>query len=185
MPSTPLLLFLGSHSHLPLLISPASGSPILSGFHISSPFSPCMSYQLTLVFLLSPSGSKFPTNGHCPCGFTYIPASLRTWIFGAVSNSSTPLAIFQTMSASSCQLQPWNFKITLLQNYIFRLNPSQSLLNKPLASCQLQSYFLTNNLCNLAGFWLYKLCPFCSLQENSSSASWICVFWAAVLTNPK
>ena len=125
------------------------------------------------------------SSGHCRCGYTYIPASLRTCIFGAVSNSRTPLAIFQTTSASSCQLQRWNFKITLLQDYIFILNPNQCLLNKPLTSCQLQSYFLTNNLCNLAGFWLYTLSPFCSLRENSSSASWMCVFWAAVLTNPK
>ena len=43
-PSTPLPLFQESPSRLPLLISPASGAPILSGLHSSSPLSPLMSY---------------------------------------------------------------------------------------------------------------------------------------------
>ena len=40
MPSAPLLLLQDGSSHLPLLISPASGVPILSGLHFSSPLSP-------------------------------------------------------------------------------------------------------------------------------------------------
>ena len=61
-PSTPLRLFLESPSHLPLLISPASGVPILSGFHFSSPLGPPTSYWFTLGFLPSPWGSESPTS---------------------------------------------------------------------------------------------------------------------------
>ena len=39
LPSTPLQLFPESPSHLPLLIYPAPGVPILSGLHFSSPLS--------------------------------------------------------------------------------------------------------------------------------------------------
>ena len=62
-PSAPLLLFPESPSHLPLLISPASGVPILSGLHFSSPFSPPTSYRFTLGFLTSPWLSEFLTSG--------------------------------------------------------------------------------------------------------------------------
>ena len=50
-------------SHLPLLISPASGVPILSGLQFSSPLSPLTSYQFTLGFLPSSWASEFPTSG--------------------------------------------------------------------------------------------------------------------------
>ena len=63
-PSTLLLLFLfpESPSHLPLLISLASGAPILSGLHFSFPHSPSMSYRFTLGFLPSPWVSESPTS---------------------------------------------------------------------------------------------------------------------------
>ena len=59
----PLPLFPESSSHLPLLISPASGMPILSGLHFSSPLSPPTSYLFTLGFLPPPWASEFPTSG--------------------------------------------------------------------------------------------------------------------------
>ena len=62
-PSAPLPLLPESSSHLPLLISPASGAPFLSGLHFSSPFSPPTSYQFTLGFLPSPWASESPTSG--------------------------------------------------------------------------------------------------------------------------
>ena len=71
-PSSPLLFLLEDPSHLPLLISPASGAPILSGLHFSSPLSPPTSYRFTWGFLPSPwtSGSP-PAAGRCPsCGET-------------------------------------------------------------------------------------------------------------------
>ena len=60
--SPPLLLLLEGLSHLPLLISPASGSLILSGLHFSSPLSTPTSYQFTWGFLLSPWASGSPTS---------------------------------------------------------------------------------------------------------------------------
>ena len=66
-PSPPLLLLLEGPSCLPLLISPASGAPILSGLHFSSPLSPPTSYRFTLGFLPSPWASESPTSGgRCP-----------------------------------------------------------------------------------------------------------------------
>ena len=62
-PSAPLLLFPESPSHLPLLISPASGVPILSGLHFSSPLSPPASCWFTMGFLPSPWVSESPTSG--------------------------------------------------------------------------------------------------------------------------
>ena len=62
-PSVPLLLFLEGPSPLPLLISPASGVPILSGLLFSSPLSPPTSYRFTLGFLPSPWASESPTSG--------------------------------------------------------------------------------------------------------------------------
>ena len=62
-PSTPLLLLLDGPSCLPLLISLASGAPILSGLHFSSPLSPPTSYWFTLGFLSSPWASESPTSG--------------------------------------------------------------------------------------------------------------------------
>ena len=62
-PSAPLPLLLESPSHVPLLISPASGSLILSGLHFSFPLSPLMSYQFTWAFLLSPWASGSSTSG--------------------------------------------------------------------------------------------------------------------------
>ena len=59
----PLPLFPESPSHLPLLISLASGALILSGLHFSSPLSPPVSYQFTLGLLPSPWGSESPTSG--------------------------------------------------------------------------------------------------------------------------
>ena len=47
LPSTPLPLFPECPSRLPLLISPASGAPILSGLHFSAPLSPPTSYWFT------------------------------------------------------------------------------------------------------------------------------------------
>ena len=61
-PSAPLLLFLESPSHLPLLISLVSGALILSGLHFSSPLGPPMSYWFTLGFLPSPWGLESPTS---------------------------------------------------------------------------------------------------------------------------
>ena len=49
-------------SRLPLLISPASGVPILSDLQFSSPLSPPTSYQFTLGFLPSPWASESPTS---------------------------------------------------------------------------------------------------------------------------
>ena len=51
-----------SPSHLPLLISPASGAQILSGLHFSSPLSPPVSCQFNVGFLPSPWGSESPTS---------------------------------------------------------------------------------------------------------------------------
>ena len=65
-PSTPLLLFLESPSHLPLLISPTSGAPILSGLHFS-PISPPTSYRFILGSLPSSWVSESPTSSrHMP-----------------------------------------------------------------------------------------------------------------------
>ena len=61
-PSASLLLFPESPSRLPLLISPASGAPSLSGLHFS-PLSPPTSYLFTLEFLPSPWVSEFSTSG--------------------------------------------------------------------------------------------------------------------------
>ena len=61
-PSSPLLLFPEGPSHLPPLISPASGALILSGLHFSSPLSPPVSYRFTLGFLPSPRVSESPTS---------------------------------------------------------------------------------------------------------------------------
>ena len=72
---------------------------------------------------------KTELGGHCGCGFTYIPASLTTWIFWTVSNSKTPPDVFKTISASSCQLQPYGLKVSPY-NYVMILDPNQSLLNK-------------------------------------------------------
>ena len=66
-PSTPLLLFLESPSHLPLLTSPASGVPILSGLYFSYPLGPPTSYQFTVGFLPSPWGLESSISGrHVP-----------------------------------------------------------------------------------------------------------------------
>ena len=62
-PSAPLLPFPESPSHLPLLISPASGVQILSGLHFSSHLGPPTSYWFTLGFIPSPWGSESPTRG--------------------------------------------------------------------------------------------------------------------------
>ena len=61
-PSAPLPLFPEGPSHLPRLISPASGARILSGFHFSSPLSPPTSYRFTWGFLPSPWMSGSPTS---------------------------------------------------------------------------------------------------------------------------
>ena len=50
-------------SHLPLLISPASGARILSGLHFSSLLSPPTSYRFTVGFPPSPWASGSPTSG--------------------------------------------------------------------------------------------------------------------------
>ena len=64
-----LLLFHSSQSpsHLPLLISLASGAPILSGLHFSSPLSPPMSYRFTLGFLPSPWAPESCTSSQQVC----------------------------------------------------------------------------------------------------------------------
>ena len=49
---------------------------------------------------------------HCEYGFRHIPASLRTWIFWTVSNSRILPAILKTISANSCQLQPYGVKVS-------------------------------------------------------------------------
>ena len=49
-----LSLFPEGPSHQPLLISPASGAPILPGLHFSSLLCPPTFYQFTWRFLLSP-----------------------------------------------------------------------------------------------------------------------------------
>ena len=61
-PSVPLPFLPEGPSHLPLLISPASGVPILSGLHFSSPLGPPTSYRFTLGFLPSPWGSESPSS---------------------------------------------------------------------------------------------------------------------------
>ena len=61
--SAPLPLLPEGASHLPLLISLASGVLMLSGLHFSSPFGPRTSYLFTLGFLLSPWGSEPSTSG--------------------------------------------------------------------------------------------------------------------------
>ena len=71
-PSAPLSLLPEGPAHLPLLISPASGAPILSGLHFSSPLSTPTSYQFTWGFLPSPwvSGSPTEASRHPNCGET-------------------------------------------------------------------------------------------------------------------
>ena len=49
-------------SPLPLLISPASGAPVLSGLNFSLPLAPPTSYRFTLGFLPSPWGLEFPAS---------------------------------------------------------------------------------------------------------------------------
>ena len=61
-PSAPLLFFQESPSRLPLLITLASGAPILSGLHFSSMLSPPTSYRFTLGFLPSPWVSESLTS---------------------------------------------------------------------------------------------------------------------------
>ena len=61
-PSAPLPLFPESPTHLPLLISLASGALILSGLYFS-PLSPPTSYRFTLGFLPSPWWLEPPTSG--------------------------------------------------------------------------------------------------------------------------
>ena len=61
-PSAPLPLVPEGPSCLPLLISLASGAPILSGLHFSSPLSPPTSYQFTWGSLPSPCASASPTS---------------------------------------------------------------------------------------------------------------------------
>ena len=88
-------------------------------------------YVWCLFFVLTrqncASGIQMEPGGHCGCG--YIPASLRTWIFWTVSNLTTPLAILKTISASSCQLQPYGLKISHC-NYTTTSDPNQSLLDR-------------------------------------------------------
>ena len=60
LPSLPLPFLPQGPSHLPLLISLASGVPILSGLHFSSSLSPLTSYQFTLGSLPSPWASESP-----------------------------------------------------------------------------------------------------------------------------
>ena len=74
-PSIPLPLFLESPSHLPLLISLASGVLILSGLHFSSPLSPPTSYQFTSGFFPSPWASESPPAAcrRSTCGETLTP----------------------------------------------------------------------------------------------------------------
>ena len=62
-PSAPLPLLPEGPSRLPLLISLASGAPILSGLHFSSPLGPPTSYWFTLGFLLFPWGSESHISG--------------------------------------------------------------------------------------------------------------------------
>ena len=72
-PSTPLLLLPESPSHLPLLISLASGVPILSGLHFSSHLGTPTSYRFTLGFLPCLLGGQSPppaADRHPGCGET-------------------------------------------------------------------------------------------------------------------
>ena len=62
MTCAPLLLLLEGPSQLPILISLASGAPILSGLHFSYPPHPPMFYQFTWGFLPSPWASGSPTS---------------------------------------------------------------------------------------------------------------------------
>ena len=63
MPSAPPPLLPEGPSHVPFLISPASGVLILSGLHFSSPLSPPTSYQFTWGFLPSPWALESSTSG--------------------------------------------------------------------------------------------------------------------------
>ena len=75
-PSAPLLLFLESPSHLPLLISPSSGAPILSGLHFSSPPSVPLCPTSSLwgsSRLLGGQSSPPAAGGHPSCGETLTP----------------------------------------------------------------------------------------------------------------
>ena len=81
--SAPLPLFLESRSRLPLLISPASGAPILSGLHFSFPLSPPTSYRFTLGFFLSPWASESPTMGW-----------QAPYLWGDANSTSSHVAIF-------------------------------------------------------------------------------------------
>ena len=85
-PSSPLLLLLESPSHLPLLISPASGAPILSGLHFSSPLGPPTFYRFTLGFLPSPWGSE------CPSSCRQAPL-----LWGDANAASSPTAILTAL----------------------------------------------------------------------------------------
>ena len=75
LPSSPAPPILEGPSRLPLLISLASGVPILSGPHFSPPSVPPMSYRFTLGCLPSPQASEFPTSAgrHPSCGETVTP----------------------------------------------------------------------------------------------------------------
>ena len=51
----------------------------------------------------------------------------KTWIFWTISDSRIPPAILKTVSASSCQLQPYGLKVARC-NYVIVLNPKISLI---------------------------------------------------------
>ena len=111
------------------------------------------------------------------------PASLRTWVFWTVSNSRTPPAILKTMSTSSCQLQLLVSKSPPC-NCVTILTPNQSLLNKHPYFLPATILILDKQLYVIFQFLpiLYKPLPFWSLEEHSSSNSWVCVSRAIVFS---
>lgn len=111
----------------------------------------------------------------------HISAPLRSWTF---------FELYQTTSYfqnDTYHLQFYVLKFSPCNSSIISV-PHQSFLSKhsylyPAPIAILDKQLVTN--CNLLGFCFYKLPPFCNPAEHSSSASWICVSWAAVLTKPK
>ena len=91
--------------------------------------------------------------GHCGCGFSHVSTSLRTWVFWTVSDSRTSPVILKTVSASSCQLQPYGLKGTRKPVR----SPANPCITSTLISCQLWWWLVTNNLHNFAGFAFRRL----------------------------
>ena len=128
-----------------------------------------------------PMSQLFAWGGQSPgvsASASFLPKKSQGW--------SPSLAIFKTVSAISCSLQPCSFKDRpSFCNNVVISNSKQSLLKKH-PSCQLGFWLVTKKiLLNFVVFCLYQAPSFCSGIEHNSSASWICLSLAVVLTNLK